>query len=179
MKLSSYQLFWLLFSMELGMTNLFTLSPAFAEAKQGILLAMVISLFASIVITYIAAKTSLFFPNETFVEFVQKLIGRWLGRAIVLVYLFIWIVIAGIILREYADFVYLVLFSNTPLWVIILFMLIVMVYAVHSGLHIVARCSEIIGPFVLLSVVLFSLLALKDVKPLRLFPLLPSEGWPP
>ncbi|BFT72826.1 endospore germination permease [Paenibacillus sp. P36] len=179
MKLTKYQLFWLLFSMEMGMTLLITISPTFKIAKQGAPLATLLAGAASLIITYIAIKLSLLYPDQTFIEYVPRIIGKWLGKAIVFAYLLMWIIVAGIILRQYADFVHLTLFVTTPLWVIILFMLLVIVYAVHGGIHIVGRCSEIIGPIVIFNVLLYRLLSIKDLRIERLFPLLPTTGWMP
>ncbi|GMK44332.1 germination protein GerKB [Paenibacillus glycanilyticus] len=176
MKLTKYQLFWLLFSMELGMTYLLTITPTFKEAKQGAPLAMLLAGLAAIAVTFIAVKLSLLFPEDTFVEFVPKIIGKWLGKTVVFAYLLLWIAHAGIMLREYADFVHLTLFSATPLWVLVLFMVLVIIYAVHGGIHIVGRCSELIGPFLLLSIVAILLLSIPNLRPARLLPLMPTAG---
>lgn len=58
-------------------------------------------------------------------------------------------------------------------------MLLAIVYAVHGGIHIVARCSEIIGPIVVLNVLLYRLLSIKDLRLDRLLPLMPTAGWMP
>ncbi|MBM7566389.1 GerAB/ArcD/ProY family transporter [Paenibacillus sacheonensis] len=179
MKLTNYQLFWLLFSMEAGMTIMLTLGPTFQAARQGAPLAMLLAGAVSLLATYIAAKLSLLYPEDTFVEYVPKIIGQWLGKTLVFVYLLLWIAVGGIVLREYADFVHMALFDKTPLWAIILFMLIVILYAVHGGIHIVARCSEIIGPIVVFNIILFRIFSLKDLHLDRLLPLLPSDGWMP
>lgn len=42
---SKYQLFWLLFSMEIGMTYLLTFVPTFKEASQGAPLAMILAVW--------------------------------------------------------------------------------------------------------------------------------------
>lgn len=179
MKLTKYQLFWLLFTMEMGMTLLITIGPTFKIAKQGAPLATLLAGVASLVITYIAIKLSLLYPEQTFIEYVPKIIGKWLGKTIVFIYLLLWVIVSGIILRQYADFVHLTLFVTTPLWVIILFMLLVIVYAVHGGIHIVGRCSEVIGPIVIFNVLLYRLLSIKDLRIERLLPLMPTEGWMP
>ncbi|MBP3964070.1 GerAB/ArcD/ProY family transporter [Paenibacillus lignilyticus] len=179
MKLTKYQLFWLLFSMEVGMTLMLTLSPTFKAAKQGAPLAILLAILASLLVTYIGVKLSLLYPEDTFVEFVPKIIGKWLGKTLIFVYLLLWIAVAGFILRQYADFVHMALFVLTPLWVIILFILLVILYAVHGGIHIVGRCSEVIGPLILFNILLFRILSLKDLHLDRLLPLKPTEGWIP
>ncbi|NOU75718.1 GerAB/ArcD/ProY family transporter [Paenibacillus sp. LMG 31458] len=179
MKLTNYQLFWLLFSMESGMTILLVIGPTFKAAHQGAPLAMLLAGAVSVLATYIAAKLSLLYPEDTFVEYVPKIIGKWLGNTIIFAYLLTWTVVAGIVLREYADFVHMALFNKTPLWVVILIMLLVILYAVHGGIHIVGRCSEVIGPIVVFNLILFRIFSLKDLHLDRLLPLMPAAGWMP
>ncbi|WP_219838398.1 GerAB/ArcD/ProY family transporter [Paenibacillus sp. R14(2021)] len=175
MKLTGMQLFWLLFAMQLGMTSLLTFSPAFEAAKQGAWISMLLATLIALAVTYIAAKLSLLYPEKTLIEYVPLIVGKWLGTLITFSYLAVWYAVAGIILREYADFVHLALFTSTPLWVIILFMLLVMVYNVQGGIHIVGRGSEIIGPFILFSILLITLLALNNLNPVRMLPLIPGN----
>ncbi|GIO61853.1 MULTISPECIES: GerAB/ArcD/ProY family transporter [Paenibacillus] len=179
MKLTKYQLFWLLFTMESGMTLLIAISPTFKEAQQGAPMAIFLAGVMSVLMTFIAAKLSLLYPNDTFIEYVPKIVGKWLGNLIVIAYLLLWIGVAGIILRQYADFVQMTLFMRTPVWAIVLFMLFVIMYAVHGGIHIIGRCSEIIGPIIVINLVLFRLLTIKDLRPERLLPLLPAGGMIP
>ncbi|SFI40460.1 spore germination protein KB [Paenibacillus sp. UNC496MF] len=179
MKLTNYQLFWLLFSMESGMTVMLVISPTFRAARQGSPLAALLAGGAALLATFVAAKLSLLYPNDTFVEYVPKIIGRWLGKAIVFAYLLLWIAVTGIVLREYGDFVHTALFDKTPLWVILLLMLLVIVYAVDGGIQIVGRCSEVIGPIIVFNVILFRILSLKDLHADRLLPLMPAEGLMP
>lgn len=176
MRLSGIQLFWLLFSMEIGMTSLLTLGPAIAAAKQGAWLSMLLATLATLLITYIAAKLSLLYPEKTLVEFISHIVGKWMGAGIAFTYLLIWYIVAGIIMREYADFVHLALFTATPMWIIILLMLLVMIYTVYGGVHIIARCSEIIGPFIFVSIILIIILPMNNLHPLRLLPILPPGG---
>lgn len=65
--------------------------------------------------------------------------------------------------KEYADFVFVALFSSTPLWIVILIMLGAVVYVTYSGgLRSISRCSEIIGPISVVGIILIILLSMKD-----------------
>ncbi|MEK8132131.1 endospore germination permease [Paenibacillus filicis] len=178
MKLTKYQYFWLLLSMEIT-TLLLAPSITFEEAKQGAPMAMFFAGAASMVVAYIAIKLSLLYPEETFVEYVPKIIGKWLGKTMIFAYLLLWIFTAGMILRQYADFVHSALFMDTPFWLIVLFMAFVMVYAVYGGLHIVGRCSEVIGPLIIFNITVFKILTIVNYRPERILPLLPFEGFMP
>ncbi|WP_425463880.1 GerAB/ArcD/ProY family transporter [Paenibacillus taihuensis] len=42
---------------------------------------------ASMLVCYIAIKLSLLYPDETFIEYVPRILGKWLGKTIDSAYL--------------------------------------------------------------------------------------------
>ncbi|RAP77435.1 GerAB/ArcD/ProY family transporter [Paenibacillus montanisoli] len=178
MKISGYQLFWLIFTMEFCMTALFTISPTVSLAKQDAWISMIIATLISLLVIFIAVKLSLLYPEKTFIQYSQLILGKWLGKIIIFIYFCVWISVIGIILREYADFVYLALFSSTPLWFIILVMLGAMVYVTYSGgIRGIGRCSEIIGPVTVVGIILIILFSFKDWDWLKLLPVYYNTGY--
>lgn len=177
MKLSAYQMFWMIFTMEIGMTTLLTIGPAISEARQAAWLSVLLAVILCLFITFIAAQLSLLYPKETLIEYAPKIIGTWLGRLVSFSYLLVWYSVSGIILREYSDFVHLALFTSTPMWVITLLTLIALIYIVTGeGVPVIGRCSEIIGPFVLINIVVITLLSIKDMKLHHILSLIPESG---
>ncbi|NBD25498.1 GerAB/ArcD/ProY family transporter [Paenibacillus glycinis] len=177
MKLSGYQLFWLIFTMAFGMTALFTVSLPIAVAKQDAWLSTVLAALISLFTTFVAVRLSLLYPGQTFIEYSQVILGRWLGKIMLLSYLATWVSLTGIILREYADFVYLALFDSTPLWIVILVMLGASVYVTCSGgLRGIGRCGEIIGPISVVGCLLIIIFSVNDWDWLRLLPVYANTG---
>ncbi|NOU68984.1 GerAB/ArcD/ProY family transporter [Paenibacillus sp. LMG 31461] len=177
MKISGYQLFWLIFSMEFGMTALFTISTPVFLAKQDAWISMIIATLICLFTTFIAVKLSLLYPEQTFIQYTQTILGKWLGKIILLPYFVMWISVTGIILREYADFVYLALFSSTPLWIVILIMLGAIVYVTYSGgLRSISRSAEIIGPISALGCIVILLFSFKDWDWYNLLPVYANSG---
>lgn len=177
MKISGHQLFWLIFTMEFGMTALFTVSNPVFLAKQDAWISMIFASLISIFITFVAVKLSLLYPEQTFIQYSQSILGKWLGTIILISYFLMWISVTGIILREYADFVFLALFSSTPLWVIILIMLGAVIYVTCSGgLRSISRSSEIIGPISMVGIFLIIVLSAKDWDWFRLLPVYANTG---
>jgi spore germination protein KB len=180
MKISGYQLFWLIFTMEFGMTAIFTLSPAVFLSKQDAWISIIIATLIALATTFVAVKLSLLYPEKTFIQSSQLILGKWLGKIILVPYFVMWISVTGVILREFADFVYITLFSSTPLWSIILIMLIAVVYATSSGgLKSIARSGEIIGPVTALGSILIFFFSVKDWDWLRLLPVYSNTGFVP
>ncbi len=83
MKVSGLQIFWLMFSMEMGMTLLLTLPGAIADTKQDTWISMILASMFAITTTFIATKLSLLYPDLTFIEYSQRILGKWLGKIIV------------------------------------------------------------------------------------------------
>jgi spore germination protein KB len=179
MKVSANQIFWMIFSMETGMTIMLVIAPTVKFANQDAWISCIIAGIMTILLTFITLKLILLYPNQTFIELCQTILGKWLGKIIVLPYFIMWLSITGIILREYADFVYQALFQQTPMWIIIAIMACAMVYATYGGLVSIGRCSQIIGPFILISFFLLLALAFKDFHWNKLLPIYANSGFLP
>ena len=100
MKISKYQIFWMIASLEIGMVLLLTQSPAIEEAKQDAWISFVFAGLAGIGITFAAGKLSLLYPNQTFIQYSQSILGKWLGRIIVIPYFIHWLSVIGVIFRQ-------------------------------------------------------------------------------
>ncbi|REE91596.1 spore germination protein KB [Paenibacillus taihuensis] len=176
MKLSTNQLFWLITIMEIGMTALLTISDAFKKSGQAAWMSITLAVILSLGVTYVAAKLSVLFPGQTFAEFAPVIAGKWFGNLLLGSYLAVWFAVGGIILREYSDFVNMSLFSKTPTWAVMLMMIAVMLFCVTGGIQTLGRCSEIIGPFIVGTILLITVFLSKDFHLFRLTPLVPMQG---
>ena len=138
---------------------------------------MIVATLICLFTTFVAVRLSLLYPEQTFIQYTQSILGKWLGKIILVPYFLMWVFVTGIILREYADFVNAALFISTPLWIVILIMLGAIVYVTYSGgLRSISRCSEIIGPISVLSGIVVILLSVKDWNWLRILPVYSNSG---
>ncbi len=177
MKISGVQVFWLMFSMEIGMTMLLTVSPSVLEAKQDAWISCIIAGVIVLGITFIATKLSLIHSNQTLIEFSQTILGKWLGTIIVIPYFVMWYSVTGIILRESSDFLHLALFHKTPLFVIAFTMVMLMVYVTYQGgIESIGRCSEVFGPIIFLVILLTFILSFTNIHWQRLLPMYADSG---
>ncbi|WP_160719439.1 GerAB/ArcD/ProY family transporter [Bacillus sp. USDA818B3_A] len=178
MKISPKQLFWIIAILNIGMTLLLTQTPAITAAKQDAWICFVIAGGAGVGLVFIAGKLSLLYPDQTFIEYSQTILGKWLGRIIVIPYFIQLIPTMGIILRESSDFIQMTLFRNTPLLVLIVLMLYLMVYVTYKGgIEGIARCSEMIGPVIMVIIILTMLLNLNNIEWKQILPLYADSGW--
>jgi len=178
MKISGLQLFWLILNIITGLGILFTLSPAIAEAKQDAWISITLSGIIGIFMVILVVKVSLLYPEQTFIQFSQTILGKWLGKILVIPYFMMWYSVSGIILRNSSEFIYVALFNETPLIVLSIVVLILAVYVVYTGgLEGIARCSELMGPFIVLMLVGTFVLSLDQLDWRKLTPVYADSGW--
>ncbi|MBS4174555.1 GerAB/ArcD/ProY family transporter [Bacillus sp. FJAT-49736] len=177
MKLSGLQIFWIIFTFETGNMILLTIQSAVKEAKQDTWISYILASLLGMVIIFIACKAALHYPKQSLMEFSKTILGKWLGTFIGVIYLVQWISVIGNILREFADFTITVLLPNTPIWVLILTMLLLMVYVTYvGGIEGIGRCSEVFGPIVILSVILLIFLSINNLNYHQIFPVFFDTG---
>ncbi|SCW49939.1 Spore germination protein [Paenibacillus tianmuensis] len=105
---------WLMFSLVTGSGMLFTLSPTIIEVKQDAWISAAFGGVVGLCIVFLAVKLSLLYPDQTFVQYSQQILGKWLGKIIIVPYFALWYSLDGMILRDSSEFVYLALFNKTP-----------------------------------------------------------------
>lgn len=177
-KISGIQVFWMTYSFDVGMATLITITPAIIEAKQDAWISAIIASGISILTTFVATKLSLLHPQQTFIEYSQTILGKVLGKVIILPYFIQWYSVAGFIVRQSSDFLHIAMFHKTPLFVLIFTMLILMVYVTYQGgIESIGRCSEIFGPIVFLMIILSFILSFNQVHWGRLLPVYADSGW--
>ncbi|WP_144555013.1 endospore germination permease [Bacillus sp. X1(2014)] len=177
MKLSALQIFWLMFTFETGNMILITISPTFQIAKQDTWICYCLAGILGILIVYVSSKAALLYPGKTLVEYSQLIFGKWFGLLIVIVYLIQWYSVIGDILREFADFTNTVLLPTTPMWILVLTMLLTLIYVTYSGgIEGIGRCSEVFGPIVFLSVLIMLFLSVSIFNYRNFLPIFSDTG---
>ncbi|MBB6671553.1 GerAB/ArcD/ProY family transporter [Cohnella nanjingensis] len=177
MRISGTQLFWLISTMQVGMTILLTINPAIMVARQDAWISTLAAGLIGVFIAAVSSRVSLMHPHRTFVEYTRTLLGKWLGNAVVFLYLAFWISVLSIILRQYADLIMSTILPETPILVPIAGMLLVAVYVTGAGLETIARCSELMGPFILLGVAIPVLLVAREARIENIAPVYLDSGW--
>ncbi len=99
------------------------------------------------------------FKDKTLVEIHRILLGKWIGNLISILYIWYFIHLAALVLRNFGDYIITVSLPETPLWFIILCCVLVTCYATRSGIETTARISEMIVPLIyVFQIVLFFIL---------------------
>ncbi|MNO57199.1 Spore germination protein YndE [compost metagenome] len=177
MKISGLQMYWLMISNVVGLAMLYSLSQTVAQAQQDAWISVALAGIIGHGVAFLAVKLSLLHPDQSFIQYSQTILGKWLGKIIVIPYFMMWLSVNGMILRDSSEFVYIALFDKTPLIVIMIAFLILAVYVIYTGgLEGIARCSEIMGPLIVIMIIGTLVLSLNHLDWHQLTPVYADSG---
>lgn len=176
MKLSGIQAFWMITIMDIGMTLLMTFTAGLQAAKQDAWVSILVAGCIALLIALPTTKLVLLHPEQNLIQFSQTIMGKWLGKLVVVVYLVQWYTIIPIILRQFSDLIRILLLPKTPAVYVISVMVLLIIYVTYSGIDGIGRCSEILGPLILLMVFLVLVTSVNNIQFKRLLPFYADSG---
>jgi spore germination protein KB len=171
------QLFAMIMLFEFG--TALVLPIGFASL-QAVWIAILLALLGGITLFFVYDYLYRQYPDLPLSGYVQKILGKYIGWIVNLLYLLFFIHNDSRVLRETSELLVTSTYDQTPLFVICALMIIAVVYVLYKGIEVLARTAEI---YLLILIclgilgnifVLFS--GIIDIK--NLFPLL-GKGWKP
>lgn len=161
----------------MGMTLVMTITPSIQAARQDLWIAILAAGCITLVITFLTTKTAALYPGQDLIQLSQTILGKWLGKAVVLLYFIQWYTILPIVLRQFCDVIHIMILPTTPSWAVMSIMMALIVYASSTGgIETIARCSEILGPIVILMVLLTLSANLNNMEITNLLPVFGDSG---
>lgn len=149
-KISAYQLLVLIFLFEIGNTFLVPLAH---EAKQDAWLAVLIGLAGGCCLFWIYHSLYSYYPDIPLTEYMQRILGSFLGKVLAFFYIQYFMYIAARILRDLGEMLIIVFYPLTPLFVMNVLMVLVVVYTIRKGIEVIARTGELLFIFMMLIVI--------------------------
>ena len=156
-KIANRQLLFMLFMMRTTVVIAFLPVLTSADALQDAWASAIVSFFTSALLVLIIGGLGIRFPELTIVEYAQKLIGKWPGRAICLIIVWALLVIVATDTRIYAEALITGFLTETPLPLIVFAMVIAGSTAAYSGLEVIGRSADLLFP-IFISAILLSLI---------------------
>jgi spore germination protein KB len=99
-----------------------------------------------------------------FVEYAEKLLGRWGGGLLACAFLFYILVSSATLVREVGDFMTTQMMPETPIHAIHIFYVGVVLMAAYLGLESIARTGEFFFPFLILFFIVFVSFLLPSIE---------------
>ncbi|MBP2651208.1 MAG: spore germination protein [Firmicutes bacterium] len=164
-KISNHQLFSLTACNSIGVALIAISALMVRIAKQDAWISAIITpIFGMLVMLmywFLGSK----YPDETFVDIIRNILGKWLGLLVGINYVFFYTII-GCHLPWYIDqFITIAALPETPTYIIGLLFMITIVIAELYGVETIARASEI---FIILISILFFLAMLLVIPNARI-----------
>ncbi|MDD4297535.1 MAG: endospore germination permease [Ruminiclostridium sp.] len=158
-RISSNQLFYLVFAFLLGSTVMFL--PG-AMAGSNAWMAMLLGTLEGFIFLAIYNSLAGQHPGKNLIQINILVFGPFLGKALSWLYMTYFLYISAQILRTFAAF-FAIKMTSTPLIVFLITSLLVSAFGVRSGLEVIARYSQIILMTVIFLFFLDSILLAKDM----------------
>ncbi|WP_054025452.1 GerAB/ArcD/ProY family transporter [Bacillus sp. FJAT-28004] len=143
-EITSGQCAKILFLFALGSAALILPTLVTSIAKQDGWISMVLAGPFNYFILLIYLALAERFPRLTLAQYSEKLLGVWLGKALTLLYIFYFLLLSALVLRNISDFMNLSVLPQTPEWFINLTFMIVIIYGVFLGIETISRTGEIL-----------------------------------
>ncbi|MCC3373963.1 endospore germination permease [Cohnella sp. REN36] len=178
MKITGLQLFWIILIMDVGMTLVMTLTPAVQLARQDLWMSALIAGGFAMLMTWLITNVADLYPGHDLIRISQFVLGKRLGQLVAVVYLVQWYTITPIVLRQFTDVINVMIMPETPKLAIMIVMLLLITYASSSskGIVSIGRCSEMLGPVIIVMILLVLFASLNNVNVKNLLPVFADSG---
>ncbi|MGM7722187.1 GerAB/ArcD/ProY family transporter [Metabacillus sp. Hm71] len=164
-KIGNIQLFYIMVGYVLGTAIILGLG---LEVKQDAWIFILIGTLGGMLLMTIYTQLSAFYPDDTLVQMIPKIIGKYLSYPIILLYIFHFTYSAARACRELGDLLASTILTETPLIVTIVSFMVLVIYCLRGGIEPFFRMGEVVFPVYIFALMLIWTLLLSvegnDVK---------------
>ncbi|HHV64124.1 MAG TPA: endospore germination permease [Peptococcaceae bacterium] len=168
-KISGYQLALLIMGFLFGSTAV--LNPT-AMAGQDAWLAYILAWVGGFMLIWLYVRIALINPSLTLVEILKVTFGKYLGTVIALLYIWYFLHLAALVLRDFGEHMNVTVFYRTPMTFIISCFALLIAYCLRKGLEVTGRAAEILMPYLFIFVIIIFFLLIPEYDTNNLFPFL-------
>jgi spore germination protein KB len=156
-KISGLQLFYIMAGYVLGTAIILGLG---LDSKQDAWIFILVGMSASLLLMAVFTQLAVYYPGDSLVEILPKLIGKFLSYPVILLYILHFTYSAARASRELGDLIVTTILSETPIFVVIASFMVLMIYCLRGGVETFARMAEIVFPVYIFSLILIWFLLL-------------------
>ncbi len=177
-KLTNTQIMFVVISSIFGVTGLLLPRSAAEAAGADSLITIPIAGLISLIFLNIMLKLNSNYPDKIIVEYVQDILGSFLGKIYSFAITLYLVLVAGTILRIFADVIKGLMLPQTPLEVIMITMLFTSMYLIMNGISSLSKVCEIFMPIIIIVSLILIFLPLKHFNIEEFYPMF-SNGIKP
>lgn len=121
---------------------------------------------------FIVYRLYMLYPWETFIQYIQHILGRIPGKVVGFFFLCFFLHEFGMAIRVYGDFLVGVFLNKTPLLMVMGSLALASAFAVRAGLEVLARLSNIFVPILIVLWLIIVLLLVPELEVKKMFPIM-------
>ena len=170
-KLTNTGIMFLVVSSIFGVTGLAL--PRLAADVAGVdsIVTIPIAGAIALIFLYFTVKLSAEYPSKTVVEYVNDILGSFLGKICGVILTLYILSVSGIVLRIFADAVKGLMLPQTPLEIIMISMIFTSTYLTMNGISSISKVCEIFIPIIIIVSAALILLSLKHFDIEEFYPI--------
>ncbi len=170
-KIGARQFMILVILFTVGTSILLAPSLLVTEAKQDAWIAGILGVGVGLLSVWLYNTLGNLFPNKTLVEYSEGILGKWIGKAISLLFFSFTFTLTALVLRNIGDFMTIKILPETPIESLHIIFLFIVIMGTRLGLEVLARSAEILFPwfillFLLLVFFLFPQIKFENIQPI-------------
>lgn len=148
------------------------------EAKRDSWLAIIIATFFAIPLIWIYSKIAVTFPERTIFDIFEILFGKRIGKILIILYSWYFLHLGALVMRNFGEFMNTLAMPETPIFVPMICIGILCIWAAKSGIEVLARTSKVllIACLFVIIIIQFLTIPILDISNIR--PIL-EHGWKP
>lgn len=163
-KIANRQLYFIFFMIRCNIAVAFLPVLTTAYALQDAWISSIVQFFPAALLLIFFGSLGTRFPDLTVAQYSEKLLGRWPGKALSLVILWVFLHMAALEVRTYAEMLVTIFLTETPLILLIIAMVIAAAAAAYAGIEVIGRAADLLFPVYLLMIVGSLLMPLPQLK---------------
>lgn len=139
------------------------------EAKEDLWLATILAVAAAVIMAIIYARINIIFPEKDLFEIFEICFGKFIGKILGGLYAWFALFLASLVLRDFGEFYFLVAGRRTPMIVSMIFVGLLGIWVVKTGIEVLGRFGEyfVIFNVCFIVIIIFLLIPNMDVNNIR------------
>jgi spore germination protein (amino acid permease) len=118
------------------------------------------------------------YPSQNIIQIAHQLTGKIVGTILGTAIFIFFLLLSSLLLRKFAESFILAILPRTPISVIMLFFLVLLMYAAFLGIETLSRVAWFFGPYLLIALLTILLFSLSQSSFQNLFPILGTGPGP-
>ncbi len=175
-RISPYQLAMIVIMAVIGAGAFHFINDAVMAGGNNSWLILILYGFVNIAAAWILITLSKRFPEKSFPEYIQEIIGVIPGKIVTIIFVGYLLIIISFEIREFTEVAKMFLLPRTPTEIIMLTLILTCVYVVRGGVECVSRVVEVLFPLLFIPFFLILLPGIGTVDLTNIFPVFRHMG---